>query len=127
MKAIVTEIEQAKAGHNACNVDALLDLLYIGGTTKAEIEKQLSGSQYAKYRRQIEDVDAKRLIKEAEKWRAEMKAKNAQIRVIWIYGPSGTGKTSLAKEYAQKKGEPYFVSGSSRDIFQGYNGEHTLI
>ena len=66
MKSIVTEIEQAKAGHNACNVDALLDLLYIGGTTKAEIEKQLSGSQYAKYRRQIEDVDAKRLVKEAE-------------------------------------------------------------
>ena len=38
MKAIVTEIEQAKAGHNACNVDALLDLLYIGGTTKAVIK-----------------------------------------------------------------------------------------
>lgn len=127
MKVILTEIEQAKAEHRACNVDALLDLLYIGGTTKAEIEKQLSGSQYAKYRRQIEDVDAKRLVKEAAKWRAEMKAKNAQIRVIWIYGPSGTGKTSLAKEYAEKAGQPYFVCGSSRDIFQGYNGEHTMI
>lgn len=56
-----------------------------------------------------------------------MKAKNAKIRVIWIYGPAGCGKTSLAKVYAEKAGQPYFISGSSRDIFQGYNGEHTMI
>lgn len=128
MKRVVAEIEQATTEHQSeGTIKTLLDLLYIGGTTKAEIERQLSGSQYAKYHRQIEDVNAKRLVKEAEKWRAEMKAKNAQIQVIWIYGPSGCGKTSLAKEYAQKKGQPYFISGSTRDVFQGYNGEHTMI
>ena len=39
----------------------------------------------------------------------------------------GTGKTSLAREYAEKKGQPYYITGSSRDIFQSYNGEHTII
>lgn len=128
MKNIVMEIEQAQAERKSDGtIKAFLDSLYVGGITKAEIEQQLTGSQYARFHRQIEDVDAKRLLKEAEKWRAEMKAKNAKIRVIWIYGPSGCGKTSLAKVYAEKAGQPYFISGSSRDIFQAYNGEHTMI
>lgn len=125
---IKVEVVQAKAARQVeTDVKTMLDLLYTGAVTMDEVEKRLTGSQYAKYHRQIEDVDAKRLLKEAEKWRMAMKAKNAQIQVLWIYGPSGTGKTSLAKAYAEKAGQPYFVSGSTRDVFQGYNGEHTLI
>lgn len=128
MQQIGAEIVQAKADHQAkTNIKAMLDALYIGAISKAELEKQLSGSQYARYHRQIEDVDAKRLMNEAEKWREEMRAKGTEVQVIWLTGPAGTGKTSLAKEYAKKKGQPYFITGSSRDIFQGYAGEHTLI
>lgn len=128
MAEIGTEIEQAKVERQGGNnIKAMLDALYVGATTKAEIERQLSGSQYAKFHRQIEAVEAKRLVNEAEKWRTEMRAKGAKITVLWITGPAGTGKTSLAKDYAEKKGQPYFITGSSRDIFQNYAGEHTLI
>lgn len=126
MAQIGAEITQAKADHQA-NIKTLLDLLYTGAITKSEIESQLSGSMYARYHLQIDDVHAKRLINEAGKWRKEMREKNAQIRVIWICGRAGTGKTSLAREYAEKAGQPYFVSGSTRDVFQSYNGEHTII
>lgn len=125
---IGAEIAQAKAEHQgSTDVKMMLDLLYAGAVTKDEIEKQLTGSQYAKFHRQIEAVEAKRLINEAEKWRAEMRKKGAKITVLWITGPAGAGKTSLAKDYAAKKGQPYFITGSSRDIFQNYAGEHTLI
>lgn len=125
---IGAEVVQAKAAYQAkANIKSMLDALYVGAITKSELEKQLSGSQYARYHRQIEDVDAKRMMNEAEKWREEMRAKGAEVQVIWLTGPAGTGKTSLAKEYARKKGQPYFITGSSRDIFQGYAGEHTLI
>ena len=50
-----------------------------------------------------------------------------KIRNVVLLGHGGCGKTSLAKEYAQKKDQPYFISGSTRGVFQGYNGEHTLI
>lgn len=47
--------------------------------------------------------------------------------VIWFYGTSGTGKTRLARDLAEKENRPYYMAGSSRDIFQDYAGEHTII
>lgn len=107
-------------------IDALLDMLYDGSITKHEIERSLSGSEYASVRSKIEAVYVKRLELEAEKWREDMKAKNEPIRVIWIYGPAGIGKTQLARMIAEQYGE-YFFSGSSRDPFQNYAGQHTII
>ena len=109
------------------SIKSLLDMLYNGDISKADVEDQLSGSQYARYHRQIDDVYAKRLKNLAEQFMADMKAENRSVQVVWLYGESGTGKTSLAIEFAEKKGQPYFVTGSTRDIFQNYNGEHTLI
>lgn len=117
----------AKHDKKAGTVKTLLDLMYIGAKTKREVEAELSGSLYGKYRSQIEAVWAKRLQMMAEEWREKKLAEGAQVQVIWIYGPAGTGKTSLAKSYARKAGQGYYISGSSRDIFQGYNGEHTLV
>lgn len=128
IEQIKAEIKAKKAEHGGNKaVQDLLNLLYVGAITKKEVESQLSGAQYAQYRKKIEDVWAKRLQNMAETWREEKKTQNAEIITIWIYGTSGTGKTSLAKEYARKSGEDYYISGSSRDIFQGYAGEHKMI
>lgn len=108
-------------------VNMLLDALYEGSITKEEIEQRLSGSQYGMVKNKIESVYAKRLQNMAHQWRKDAKAQGKQIRVMWICGKAATGKTSLAKEQAEKKKQPYYMSGSSRDIFQNYAGEHTLI
>lgn len=123
---IGAEVEQIRT-ERGVKVPVLLDALYAGAMTKKEVEARLTGSQYGHYRRQIEDIWAKRLKNLAAEWRQEMAAQDKQVRVIWIYGPTGTGKTSLAREYAEKAGQEYFISGSSRDIFQNYAGQHTLI
>ncbi len=126
VRKIGLEVEQARAEH-AVKPEVLLDMLYEGTITKKELERQLTGSLYARYRRQIEDVWARRLQDLAAEWREEMVKQGKPVRVIWIYGPAGTGKTRLARHYAEKAGQSYFISGSSRDPFQGYCGEHTLI
>lgn len=124
IRRITEKVEKSRQLKNSA---LLLDALYKGEITKEELEKTLTGSQYGKMKRQIEDVWSKHLQFKAKEWREEMKKSGKQIEVVWISGKSGTGKTSLAKAYAEKSNRPYFITGSSRDIFQNYSGEHTMI
>ena len=117
---------QAQAGVKF-SVDELLNALYSGIMTKEEAEKHMTGAQYGRYRRQVEEVWAKRLRNLAAEWREEMNEQGKQVTVIWLYGEAGTGKTRLAREIATKRNQPYYISGSSRDVFQAYSGEHTII
>lgn len=119
--------EEVKQSIQTANSTILLNSLYEGKITKENLEKKLNGSQYGRMKRQIEDVWSKYLQFQAAKWREEMKKSGKQIEVIWISGEAGTGKTSLAREYAEKSNQPYFITGSSRDLFQNYSGEHTMI
>ena len=59
------------------DIKFLLDCLYIGAATREEVEQRLSGSQYAKYHRQIDDVWAKRLQNLAE----QRPAKKSQVEI----------------------------------------------
>ena len=109
------------------SIDELLNALYCGIMSKEEVERHMTGAMYGRYRRQVEDVWRKRLRNLADEWRQEMTEQDRKIKVIWIYGPAGVGKTSLARAYAEKVGHKYYISGSSRDPFERYIGEHTLI
>ena len=109
------------------SIDELLNALYVGIMSKDEVEKRMTGAQYGRYRRQVEDVWAKRLRNLADEWRKEMIVQGKQLTVIWLYGEAGAGKTHMARTLAEKANQPYFMAGSSRDTFQNYSGEHTII
>lgn len=126
MKRITEEVKRS-IRTQTINSTLLLNSLYNGEITKEELERKINGNQYGRMKRQIEDVWHKHLQFQAAKWREEMKKSGKRINTIWISGESGTGKTSLAREYAEKSNQPYFITGSSRDLFQNYSGEHTMI
>ena len=129
MQTLESNLVQAEAntGSGGYKIDELLNAMYLGIMTKEEAEKHMTGAQYGRYRRQVEEVWAKRLRNLAAEWREEMKEQGKQVTVIWLYGEAGTGKTRLAREIATKRNQPYYISGSSRDVFQAYSGEHTII
>ena len=109
------------------NIKVLLDALLDGSIDREALVSQLSGSEYARARKQIDDVYARRLQVQAAEWRKRMLEEGREITTIWIFGPPSAGKTSLAKKYAEERGAGYFVSGFTRDIFQGYAGQHAAI
>lgn len=112
---------------NKAKIHSLLDAMLNGDITKKELEHSISGSLYGKYKSQIENVWAKRLAMNAEEWRKQAKETGVIIKVLWIYGGSATGKTSFAREISKRRNEAYFITGSSRDMFQNYSGEHCII
>lgn len=124
--ALLEEIETGITA-SSMSIKDKLDLLYLGHITREEIENTITGSQYAKYKRQIENVHSKMLIRKAEEWRKVAIAENLQLTVIWIYGLTATGKTTLAKSIVKNKAGDIYISGSSRDLFQQYNGERKII
>lgn len=49
------------------------------------------------------------------------------LEILYVQGDAGSGKTSLAKEYAMKKYGDYFITGSANDAVQDYMGEPVAI
>lgn len=127
IEALASIESRVSKARSHSNIKILLDDLLEGRIDRKGLISQLSGSEYARTKRQIEDVYARRLQVSAAEWRAKMRDEGRRVQTIWIFGPAGTGNSSLAKQYAQSKGEPFFVSGSTRDVFQGYAGQHTII
>lgn len=70
----------------------------------------------------------KKTIDNAFRYRQDrLEGSEKNMRVIYIYGKSGTGKTTYAKELAQQNEYSYFVSSGSNDIFDGYKGQDCII
>lgn len=53
--------------------------------------------------------------------------KNRSIRVVFMSGGTGTGKTTFAKKYCEVSNKSYCLSSSSNDPMQDYKGEDVLI
>lgn len=117
----------AKAPHGKDFVPTLLDMMLDGKIDRDGVIKQLHGSELARYAKQIETVWAQRMRNEAEAWRKQMQEAGTPVNVTWLFGPAGTGKTSFARELAEQEQRAYFISGSTRDPFQGYAGQHIVI
>lgn len=62
------------------------------------------------------------------RYRVQMSNKGGvDLEIIYIQGEAGSGKTTLAKEYAERKYGDYFMTGSSNDAVQDYMGESVAI
>lgn len=111
-------------------VNQVIDEMYAGLITKSEARIKIGnmgGSVLAMYDDKLEKAFNAKLKIEAEKWQ-ENKIKNHEKKdIYWIFGESGTGKSSLAKKIAYERTDSVFVSGASNDPFQGYEQEEAVI
>lgn len=81
-----------------------------------------------RFLRQLDAIKNTKLEVEADEWFQSRSQGDTPKSVIWISGSGGTGKTVLAEMVARNiTGPDYYLSGSDRDYFQDYNGEHCVI
>lgn len=66
------------------------------------------------------------MIKRAREFR-QLVVKERNMDVIYICGDSGSGKTTFAKYLARVQAYDYFVSGSGKDVLDGYDKEECII
>ena len=85
--------------------------------SKKELFEELTAKDFHKQNKLYNDM---------VKYR-QMKVSDRQMKVIYITGQSGSGKTTLAKYFAKVMGYDYFVSGSGKDILDGYDKEECII
>ena len=107
LQSVSQKVADANKYGDSAKIKNLLNLLYAGEITKDDFENRQNGALYGKAYREIKAVFAKRLELIAEEWRKQMIKEGRSVKVIWICGTAGTGKTSLAKEYAKKCGTDF--------------------
>lgn len=99
---------------------ALKDLLFQYGNceiSKYDLLKRINAQDYNKYALMFKRMQEYRI----------MKVKERNMNVIYITGVSGGGKTTLAKYMARTLNYDFFVSGSGKDVLDGYDKEECII
>jgi len=116
IEEIANEVSEATGGRR---VQDLIKAYANFDMSKRALIKALSFDEYNKNIRSINN---------AEKYRNE-KAKgiDREMKVIYISGGAGSGKTTLAKFMAKRLGFDVFISGSGEDVFDGYENEEAII
>ena len=77
----------------------------------------------AKHQQLIDRISQVQEEEAHKRWLTKMKGKS--MKVIWLYGAAGVGKTRMAEIMLSK--HKYVILGSSRDYFQDYHGEHYIV
>lgn len=98
-----------------------------------ELEQKLTTYEIAQNSNIIKNIDELRLIKLHQMYVESERYKNKKI--IWIYGASGVGKSTLSQEIANNfvennqivNDKSIYMTQSNRDPFQNYTSENVII
>lgn len=115
----VVETNQ-KEKEKRASIAQIIEGIDTGEIKQYNIVDKVSVSDYVRYEKQI-----KRAFEYRQKKQERLVDRN--MEVVYIYGASGTGKTTYAKMIAEEKGYSVFTSSGSNDPFYGYAGQECVI
>ena len=114
IKKIEDKVKQSKA-----NINAEIQSYTDGEITKEELIEKIGVWEFAKRKKTLDAVEQVLEVRRQSAWLKEFEGK--KCLVVWIWGASGTGKTTGAKKIFENSNLPYTILGSSNDPFQPYS------
>jgi len=114
---IEKELSEKKRTNNARKLIQQYSNLEIGFK---KMYSQLNPSDRMKLQRDI------KLANEVRMLNVNLRS-DRDMKVAYVYGPTGSGKTTFAKKYCDLLEHDYFISGSSNDTLDGYMGEEVIV
>lgn len=110
-----------KAYENNTSLNQILADCGNGEITPANYQQRIDSITYAKHETEIKRAwsyyDQQLLLKADKK----------QCNVIWVYGDSGLGKTTICHLYCQQQGLTLYQSASGADPLSNYAGQDAII
>lgn len=114
MKKIEEKVKQSKS-----NINEQIQSYTDGEITKEQLIERIGVWEFAKRKKTLDAVDQVLEVRRQSAWLKEFEGK--KCLVVWIWGASGTGKTTKAKQLFEVVNLPYTILGSSNDPFQPYS------
>lgn len=108
-----------KVKRSRSNINAEIQSYTEGEISKSQLIDEIGILEYAKRKRTLDAVEQLLEVRRQQAWLKEFKDK--QCKVIWIWGPAGSGKTTSAKKLFEADNQSYTILGSSKDPFQPYS------
>lgn len=99
--------------------EELVALITAGIIREYNYTDYITPQEYDKFKKSIDNAFNYRKDK--------LEGSDRDMKVIYIYGESGSGKTTYAKELAAQSGYSYYVSSGSNDLLDNYKGQDCLI
>lgn len=113
------KVEADKAGGGSKRLAEIQDGILTGQIRKFNLSDHVNISEHTRFKRQINDAFEYRINK--------IKTGERDMKTYYIWGESGSGKTTFAKTKAIELGYSYYISSGSNDILDGYEGQDCLI
>lgn len=113
---------KSESAQNNSNLDQIVDGIITGEIRQNDLSDHIDPYTYIQ-------PQNKRKIDNAFEFRRNMLLKNhdRNILCMYFYGEKGTGKTTLAKWFAENNDLSYFVSGGANDPLDSYRDEDVII
>lgn len=113
-------IKEAKEKRKSHPLAEVLQKICNNEIPKIKISEYVTDLDRIKFQR---DINAAYAIRD-EKLAREV---DRDMDIMYFYGPTGVGKSSVAKYFARQMKYDIFICGSGNDPFQGYIGQECII